>query len=297
MTSHDVVDRVRRAARQRRVGHAGTLDPMATGVLLVCLGSATRVAEYLMQAPKCYRAQTRLGIATDTYDAEGETVSERACPPLTRDQMEFCLRGFQGVLEQIPPMYSAVKVQGEPLYRLARRGIAVERKARRVEIHRIEIVSWTPPILDCMVECSAGTYVRSIAHDLGERLGCGAHLSGLARLASGEFRLEDAHPLDMVESTFANGEWRRLLLPLDSALSHFPAVALDEKQTFSVQHGQPVELVELSDGPPPPARDGARADAQIRRAYSSDGDLLALLHRKQEESNWWWPKKVFSSTP
>jgi len=289
LTSHDVVNRLRRAAGQRRVGHAGTLDPMATGVLLICLGQATRVAEYLMNAPKRYRARVMLGIATDTYDAEGTPISEQPCPPFTRQQLEDHLHRFLGVIEQVPPMYSAVKVGGQPLYRLARRGVTVERKPRRVEIYAIELLSWDPPFLQFIVECSPGTYIRSIAHDLGRVLGCGAHLTDLTRLASGKFRLEDAHPLEAVEAAFAAGEWRRIVHPLDEALAHFPAVTLDEEKAKRVRHGQPVELAQVS--PDRTSQEGSTT-APLCRVYSPEGTLLALLYQK-DGSNQWWPRKVF----
>ena len=293
MTSHDVVDRIRRASRQRRVGHAGTLDPTATGVLLVCVGQATRVAEYLMLATKGYRARAVLGIATDTYDAEGKTVSERPVPAFTWQQLESHLVGFLGAVEQTPPMFSAVKVEGQPLYRLARRGITIQRAPRRVTIHRIELLRWESPYLDFTLECSSGTYVRSIAHDLGQILGCGAHLVGLVRVASGEFRLEDAHTLEAVEAAFTDGHWQRIIHPLDEALSHFPAITLADTEAYLVRHGQPIEAKDPSPQSQPP--EGTSPSPQLWRAYSSDGDLLALLCRK-DETNRWWPKKVFAST-
>ena len=290
MTSHDVVNRVRRATGQGRIGHAGTLDPMATGVLLICVGQATRVAEYLMNTTKRYRARALLGVATDTYDAEGKPVSEQVCPPLTRQQLESHLHRFLGAIEQVPPMYSAVKIKGQPLYRLARRGITVERKSRRIDIYRIELLSWISPFFEFTVACSPGTYIRSIAHDLGQTLGCGAHLTDLTRLASGEFRLEDAHSLDAVETSFATGQWQQIIHPLDDALSRFPAVTLNERETHQVRHGQAIELTGVSSHHPP--REGANSSSQLCRAYSSGGAFLALLCRK-DESTRWWPKKVF----
>ena len=263
------------------------------GVLLVCVGQATRVAEYLMLATKGYWARAVLGIATDTYDAEGKTVSERPVPAFTWQQMESHLLGFLGAVEQTPPMFSAVKVEGQPLYRLARRGITIQRAPRRVTIHRIELLRWESPFLDFTLECSSGTYVRSIAHDLGQILGCGAHLVGLVRVASGEFRLEDAHTLEAVEAAFTDGHWQRIIHPLDEALSHFPAITLADTEAYLVRHGQPIEVKAPSPQSQPP--EGTSPSPQLWRAYSSDGDLLALLCRK-DETNRWWPKKVFAST-
>ncbi|OGO42487.1 MAG: tRNA pseudouridine(55) synthase TruB, partial [Chloroflexi bacterium RBG_16_57_9] len=217
MTSHDVVAAVRRAAQEQRVGHAGTLDPMATGVLLVCIGSATRIIEHLQAHPKTYRADIRLGMATDTYDAEGQVTYESPSFNVDRDQVEEALAGFRGIIQQVPPMYSALKRDGRPLYELARAGIEVEREPRTVEIFRLEITHWAPPVVQVEVQCSKGTYIRSLAHDLGQKLGVGGHLSGLVRLASGRFTLDRAESLTSVEDSFKNDFWMYLLHPLDEA--------------------------------------------------------------------------------
>jgi tRNA pseudouridine(55) synthase len=170
MTSHDVVDAIRRLAGQRKVGHAGTLDPMATGVLLVCLGQATRVAEYLMRGRKRYRATVVLGAATDTYDGEGEIVSSGGPTDFSQEQIQAALAGFVGRIEQVPPLYSALKRDGQPLHRLARQGKTIELESRPVEIEEMSLLDWTSPSLVVELTCSPGTYVRSLAHDLGQRL-------------------------------------------------------------------------------------------------------------------------------
>ena len=280
LTSHDVVARVRRATGQRRVGHAGTLDPMATGVLLLCLGQATRVAEYLMQGDKVYRARIRLGITTDTYDAEGQVVAQ-GLVTATRPLVERVLAEFVGTIEQTPPIYSAIKHRGTPLHRLARRGKAVAPLPRRVRIETLELLDWSPPELLVEVRCGKGTYIRSLAHDLGQRLGCGAHLTGLTRVASGDFRLGDALPLSVLEDAFARGEGERLLKPIDAALRRFPAVTLDGAAEAQVYVGQPIFL---ADGP----------GTELCRAYSGDGRLLALLRRR--EGGVWQPHKVFAQS-
>ena len=199
MTSHDVVDAIRRVSGQRRVGHAGTLDPMATGVLLVCLGQGTRVAEYLMGGRKRYRASVVLGSTTDTYDAEGEVTSSGGLADFQRAEIETALAGFLGPIEQVPPIYSALKQGGEPLHRRARRGEVVEVRPRPVVIDEIRLLDWESPVVIFEVACSPGTYVRSLAHDLGQRLGSGAYLGSLVRLASGRFALEDATSLERLE--------------------------------------------------------------------------------------------------
>ena len=283
LTSHDVVRRIRRASGQRRVGHAGTLDPMATGVLLVCLGKATRVAEYLADAHKRYRARAVLGITTDTYDQEGKVASQEPCPQLEAADLQAALQRFTGRIQQIPPMYSAVKMGGRPLYRLARRGVTVERKPRSVEIQGIELLEWAPPALLFEVECSKGTYIRSLAHDLGQSLGCGAYLSELVRLSSGPFSVEDALPLEVAESSFTDGSWHQLLHPLDAALLAFPAVTLGRDEAQQVGHGRKIRLPSGVEG-------------QLCRAYGPEGELVALL-RPGEEPDIWRPHKVFHPAP
>ncbi len=281
MTSHDVVAAVRRITGEKRVGHAGTLDPMATGVLLVCLGQATRVTEYLMDAPKRYRAGIVLGIATDTYDAEGRVTHRSPSVSFTRAQIEEALSSFFGRIEQVPPLYSAIKHQGVPLYKLARRGISVERKPRLVEIYDIELIDWSSPLLTIEVECSKGTYIRSLAHDLGEKLGCGAHLRELVRLASGHFTLEDALTLEEFAESFSQGRWRDLLHPLDEALFGFDAVVVDRDAEYRIRHGQQIEW----DGP---------VSTPLCRAYSQAGELIGLLER-DPRTGLWQPRKVFAN--
>jgi tRNA pseudouridine55 synthase len=282
MTSHDVVAAVRRASGVRRVGHAGTLDPMATGVLVVCLGQATRVIEYLMDSPKSYRAEIVLGVATDTYDAEGRVTYQAPKVEVTREQVEAALSEFHGPIEQVPPIYSALKHQGTPLYELARQGIEVERQPRRVEIYRLKVASWTPhpPRLEIEVECSRGTYIRSLAHDLGECLGCGAHLGTLVRLGSGRYTLETAKPLQVVEEAFRLGYWTEIIHPLDEALLDVEAMVVDHETAQRIRQGQQVE-------------GEARGHLALRRAYSMDGEFIGVLEY-DDRTGRWQPRKVFT---
>lgn len=280
ITSHDVVARVRRITGQRRVGHAGTLDPLATGVLVLCLGQATRVIEYLMTDDKMYRARVRLGISTDTYDAEGQITHQTNSDHISRAQVEQDLVASVGTQQQTPPMYSAIKHKGTPLYRLARRGQVVPRQARTVHVAAMELLEWAPPEFETRVHCSKGTYIRSLAHDLGQRLGCGAHLVGLVREASGGFRLERSITLDELAEAFAGGEGTRLLQPLDVALQAFPAVAVDGAVARKIGFGQRVQLL---DAP----------ETSMCRVYAADGQLLALL--KHVSDGYWQPRKVFYS--
>ncbi len=194
-TSHDVVDKLRRHLGIKKVGHCGTLDPMATGLLIILLGKGTKLSDQLMSSDKVYAGQVRFGETTSTYDAEGEMVASLPVPPITLDSLNESARAFVGDLMQTPPMVSAVKVKGVPLYRLARQGLEVERDARLVHVYNFRFSAYTEPVGDFRLACTKGTYVRSIAHDLGEALGCGAHLAALRRLDSGRFSVADATPL------------------------------------------------------------------------------------------------------
>jgi tRNA pseudouridine55 synthase len=284
LTSHDVVDAVRRISGQRKVGHAGTLDPMATGVLLVCLGKATRVAEYLMAGRKRYRATIALGASTDTYDADGEVVSTGGATDFARADIEAALQRFVGRIQQIPPMYSALKRGGQPLHKLARQGKVVERQPRVVEVDEINLLDWTAPSLIIEVTCSKGTYIRSLAHDLGQRLECGAHLAALVRLASGRFRLQDSVSLERLEEAFQHGQEQRYLLPLDEALFDWPAVIVGADDARRIAQGQAFA------GEPPRSDSG---EPVLYRAYGPQGDFLALVAYQFSEQRW-LPKKVFA---
>ncbi len=279
-TSHDVVARVRRLTGERRVGHAGTLDPLATGVLLVCLGAATRLTEYLQAAPKTYRATVRLGLATDTGDAEGAVVATRPVPPLSSEDLEEALAAFRGTIVQRPPIYSAIKQGGVPLYRRARRGEEVTPPPRQVTIYALDLIAWAPPDLTLLIVCSAGTYIRSLAHDLGERLGCGGHLISLCRTASGRFRLEEAISLEDLAAAVARGDWARFVLPPHWALDGFLPVAVGAEEEARLRHGQ-----ELPCPTPPRTEQGY--------ALSAQGDVVALL-RYEADRRSWRPYKVFT---
>jgi tRNA pseudouridine55 synthase len=233
-TSHDVVARLRRAYGQRRVGHAGTLDPDATGVLLVGLGRATRLLRYLTEAGKAYDGRIVFGVATDTLDGTGEIVDQRPMP-LTRDEVEAALPRFVGDLEQLPPMVSAVKVGGRRLHELARAGKEVERSPRRVHVDRFDVVAFEPgpyPAAGVEVECGSGTYVRSLAADLGTALGGCAHLAALRRTRVGSFTLADARTLDSIETDPAAA-----VLPLLTAMRDLERVDVDDEQARAVSHG------------------------------------------------------------
>jgi tRNA pseudouridine55 synthase len=237
LTSHDVVARVRKLSQTRKVGHAGTLDPFATGVLVLCLGKATRIVEYLVGCDKEYLATMRLGITTDTQDLTGQALATRPVTALSTDDLERVFSGLLGTSQQVPPMYSAKKVDGTRLYTLARQGKTVERTARQITIHSIDILEAALPDIRFRVSCSSGTYIRTLAHDVGERLQCGAHLTALTRTRSGAFSLEDTYALDRLAAITDPGELAHLLIPPDRALSFFPDVTLEQALAENLTHG------------------------------------------------------------
>ncbi len=281
-TSLEIVKLVRRLSGQQRVGHAGTLDPNATGVLPVCLGQATRVVSFLIDTPKTYCAEVELGISTATYDAEGE-VTGRVDPSfVTREQVEGALPSFLGSILQTPPMYSAVRHQGSRLYDLARAGIEVERKKRRAHIFRLQLLGWQPPFFTIEVECGKGTYIRSLVHDLGQSLGCGSYLRNLVRLRSGPFNIGDSITIPQLEDAFRHGYWQNLLYPMDAVLEHWIAAIVSQEKEQDIRWGRPLAL------------DGEEGQDKGRcRAYSLDGRFLAVL-RFIAERGLWQPEKVFS---
>ena len=281
-TSFEVVAAVRRLSGERRVGHGGTLDPEATGVLPICLGQGTRLVEFLAEAKKNYRAEIGLGISTDTYDATGKVTGRGDTSVLTRAEVKAAVASFSGFVEQTPPMYSAVKHRGVPLYRWARAGVEIPRAAREVEFSRIKILEWQPALLTLEVECSKGAYIRSLAHDLGGKLGCGAHLRNLVRLRSGPFYISDALTMSQIEDAFREGWWRKLIHPIDMAVLHLPAITVADDDERAIINGRPLELAQKE-----------RPSEGLCRAYSHDRRLVAIL-RYDEDRGCWQPRKVFA---
>jgi tRNA pseudouridine55 synthase len=265
-TSFDVVKFVRGRCGEKRVGHAGTLDPAATGVLPVLIGRATRLTEYLANATKAYEATVELGVTTDTYDAEGEVVVRADASAVRREQAEAALASFRGEFMQTPPVYSALKRDGVPLYKRARRGEAVEVPPRPARADRLDITDWRPPFVGLHVECAKGFYVRSLAHDLGRALGVGGTLTGLRRSRAGSFRVEDAVSLDDLRAAFEGGDWERYLYAPDEVLLGWRAAILRAESATRLRNGQPVRL----DVAPEAERAG------LCRAYTDEGDFVGV---------------------
>jgi tRNA pseudouridine55 synthase len=241
ISSHDVVSRVRRILGTRKVGHTGTLDPFATGVLPVAVNDATKVIPFLDEGVKCYQALLRLGVVTDTLDMTGRILAEGDYSSVSRERFLELLTRFCGVISQVPPMFSAIKRDGQPLYKLARQGIEVERRPRQVEIHSLELLSFEPPLACLRVSCSRGTYVRSLADDLGAELGCGASLQELRRIASGPFQLSNAITLAALEEAREGGTLDALCLDPFAALAHLPDIPLSYAGLAKVRHGRSPE--------------------------------------------------------
>ncbi|MFB3819578.1 MAG: tRNA pseudouridine(55) synthase TruB [Candidatus Methylomirabilales bacterium] len=274
MTSHDVVDAVRKILGIRRVGHTGTLDPQATGVLPVCVGRATRVAQYLTQADKEYVMTLRLGVTTDTLDAAGKETGRAEAGHVTREDLLAVLPRFRGEIQQVPPIYSAKKVQGERLYRLARRGQTVERPPVAVRVHVLELLDFRAPLATLKAVCSKGTYARSLCDDIGRALGCGGHLQDLVRTRAGRFALEDAVTLPALEERVATGRLGEVLQPMGEALAHLPAIRVAPEAGPLILHGRTVPASLLVGVPEEAARGGVVRVLGFRKQLLALAELL-----------------------
>lgn len=271
-TSHDIVRKVRWLLETKRVGHAGTLDPLAGGVLVLAAGRATRLLEYVVGRPKIYLADVKLGQTSTTYDGEGELSAPQ---PVTvqAGEIEEALAHFRGTIEQVPPMHSAVKKDGRPLYQLARKGEEVERAAREVTIYELECIRWAPPLLRLRVTCSAGTYIRSLAHDLGSALGSGAYLAGLERTAVGSFTLADAVSMEALtrENVAAH------IQPMDKAVAHLPRLEVTAEAADDLVNGRRIP------------RDVGHPEASLARAYDPAGAFIGVVVPRDGQ---WKPHKI-----
>ncbi len=292
MSSHDVVARVRRLLREKRIGHAGTLDPLATGVLVLCVGQATRLSEYLLGEDKAYEGMIRLGQRTTTDDAEGEVVEARPVPPITSEMLRQLEAQFIGAIVQTPPQFSAIQKGGQRAYALARQGRQVELEPRQVTVYELRLMphggSAAPGVshLHIVVRCSAGTYIRALARDIGEALGCGGHLVALRRTQAGRFTLADAVTLDRVEAAAGEGTAAALLLPMDRAVDDWPAAHLSDDDARRLQMGQAITLQSAA---LPQAADAPRV-----RVYDSRRAFIAIAHWDGTELK---PAKVFDAAP
>lgn len=281
ITSAEAVRRVNRATRAAKVGHGGTLDPLGAGVLPICIGAATRFAEFILLGTKEYRITVRLGAATDTYDTEGAVTAESDASAVTQPAVEAALPRFTGKIQQRPPAYSALKSGGKRLYDLARAGVTVETEPRDVEVLRLRLTRWAWPDFDLEVECSHGFYVRSLANDIGTALGVPSHLASLVRLRAGRFEADSATPLEALEAAAARGDWQALLLPVDYVLEHMPRIELGPELEARMRHGQVIPAASL-----PAAATVFTNEGQLIRAYDSGGVFIGTLRSHAVDASW-----------
>lgn len=281
ITSRQSVSVIKRVFKVKKAGHAGTLDPFATGVLPVFLGKATKIAQFISGDPKSYRATLQLGRKTDTLDLTGEVIAEKSIPKLTLSQIKKVSQEFIGETEQIPPMFSAIKVKGQPLYKAARQGKTVERKSRKINIHRFEINSYSKGKISFTVDCNPGTYIRVLAEDLAERLGTMGHLISLERTGSGGFLIDHSVTLTEIKNSANPEEFEKKIISINQALSFIPQVVLTDNAARAVLFGQPFtshDLVEL------PAKSGWETQKKVR-VMTTDNELIALAHIPQVENS------------
>ena len=287
-TSSDVVAKLRSVFELRKrgikIGHGGTLDPMATGVLPICIGSATRLSSFVHSSDKTYLMSAQLGETTDTYDSEGKVTSRNDISNVTLIDVKSAMSSFRGEIDQIPPMYSAIKREGQPLYKLARRGKTIAREPRRVFVRSLELLVWNPPNLKLRIECGTGFYVRSMTHDIGEYLGCGAHLTALRREKAGVFDISDSIDLGTLVAAKCRDSWTHSLLKPDHVLKHLGAIVLDSTWTDAFLHGR--EIREATDAL-------TQTEEPLLRVYASDGRFLGLAQTDNIQSML-RPKIVFS---
>ena len=280
ISSNRALQRVRGIFQARKAGHTGSLDPFATGMLPVCLGEASKTAAFMLEAGKRYRATALMGTATSTGDVEGDVIQTCPLPDLDRDKLVQILQRFEGEIEQVPPMYSALKHEGRPLYEYARAGIEIERPARSVTIHELKLVDWQSPRLTIDVHCSKGTYIRTLAEDIASALGCCAHLVELRRTLVEPFDNFSMVTLEQLQEAKETGGLPGMLLPVDAGLPHWPRVEVDSIQRDKFSHGQQFSV------PINPSQEGNV------RVYGPDGDLLGLALIL--EDGWLKPSRVFN---
>ena len=292
-TSHDVVAKLRGIVKQKKIGHTGTLDPDAEGVLPVCLGNATKLCGLLTEKEKTYRAVLLLGQTTDTQDTSGRVLTE-APVTATGEQVREAIMSFLGDYDQVPPMYSALKVNGKKLYELAREGKEVERQARRVRILNMEIHEIRLPEVTFTVTCSSGTYIRTLCQDIGEKLGCGGCMKSLLRTKVDRFELADSHKLSELETMMHEGRIEEVLLPVDDVFAACPAVCIRQESDRLIQNGNPFGKEDIAEttGERPP--EGTELERNCVRVYNSEGDFRGL-YRREQGGRRYKPEKMFLS--
>ena len=285
ITSMDVIRIMRRATGLKRIGHGGTLDPIASGVLPVFVGQATRVSEYILDHPKEYTTVLCLGKTTDTYDADGEILQKHDYAFVSREMFGQILPSYIGPILQKPPMYSALKVEGKRLYKLARSGMEVERAYRSVVVSSLNLTEWDPPFVTLHVKCGRGVYIRSLVHDLGQSLGCGAYVMELTRVKVGDFSLDEALCINSLSEEMVSKSWRSVLKPMDSVLMSMPAYVIETEQEVRLRYGEAIELMNSQ------VHDYKQ---HYRRIYNRHGYFVGIV-RSTSDTNLWKPHKIFAA--
>jgi tRNA pseudouridine55 synthase len=285
LTSHDVVSRIRELLNTKKVGHFGTLDPLATGLLMIAVGKATRLFPFYSKHDKTYKGRIQLGFSTDTYDAEGKSTSPESKTYPDQQKLEQAMREFSGEIDQIPPPYSAKKHRGQPLYVYARQNKQIEVKSSRVVIHSFSLLAYEPPHIDVDIHCSSGTYIRSLAHDLGQALGCGAHLTSLIRTAVGSFSIDKGFHLEDLKVLIQQKEYTQFLFPLESLLPEISKIILKESGKVLAQNGNSVFAENIQKLIlPESSSSGVESEKQIFRLFSPDGRLIAFAKKISEKN-------------
>ncbi len=292
-TSHDVVAKLRGIVKQKKIGHTGTLDPDAEGVLPVCLGNATKLCGLLTEKEKTYRAVLLLGQTTDTQDTSGRVLTE-APVTATGEQVREAIMSFLGDYDQVPPMYSALKVNGKKLYELAREGKEVERQARRVRILDMEIHEIRLPEVTFTVTCSSGTYIRTLCQDIGEKLGCGGCMKSLLRTKVDRFELADSHKLSELETMMHEGRIGEVLLPVDEVFAACPAVRIRQESDRLIQNGNPFGKEDIAETTGERLPEGTELERNCVRVYNSEGNFRGL-YRREQGGRRYKPEKMFLS--
>ena len=296
ITSHDVVVKIRNILNTKKVGHYGTLDPLATGLILIAVGKATKLFPYFSKTDKVYKGGIRLGFSTDTYDSTGKPISSESKKYPEKDNLANAMKKFEGRIQQVPPPYSAKKYKGKPLYKLARGGKEFELRPSQLFIHYFRLINYNPPFIECEIKCSSGTYVRSLAHDLGQIIGCGAHLYELLRTQVGNFQLKESFPIEKINQLSQEGKIKKFLIPLEFLLPEFPKVILQDRGSALAKNGNIVfaeNIIKVIQGESFSSGNLSEKE-KIFRMFNGDGKLLALA-KKVPEKNGFHPFLVIDS--
>ena len=296
ITSHDVVVKIRKILDKKKVGHYGTLDPLATGLILIAVGKTTRLFPFFSKADKVYKGRIKLGFSTDTYDSEGKPSSSETKKYPGKDNLVQAMKKLEGGIQQVPPPYSAKKYKGKPLYVLARGGKEFELRPNQVFIHYFRLINYNPPFIDCEIKCSSGTYVRSLAHDLGQSLGCGAHLYELLRTQVGSFHLKESFSIEKISQLVQEGKTEKFLVPLEGLLPEFPKIILQERGSALIKNGNmvfPENILKVIPGKPFSSGHSGEKE-QTFRMFSLDGKFLAIA-KEVPEKNGYHPFLVIDS--